>query len=271
MILPDRKCLENLAKEHNLSSPQKDVFIMRFTNDMNVSDREIAEMLRIKHGAYRSRLTEIYKKFNIPGESSGKFKELEKIVNTKCGIPFSPILKEYLEEMSPVYRFYGRDDELNELLEHTKKCRLITIRGMKGIGKTYLAVKLVEKVKELSKFEYVIWSDLRRISSFDDVVDSLIKRFNISPGKNPTKQLINYFQDHKCLLILDDVTAVVKLERAEYDKYLDFLKIVADCSHKSCLILTGYEFPKEIKNYTNGKQLISGSFDTTLMLWDVLI
>jgi WD40 repeat protein len=251
MILPPSQCLESLAKEHHLSPEQKEVFIARFSNDSNVRDREVADKLEIGFSAYRNRWTGIYKKFKITDEYSRKFKELEKKVNTKCGIPFSPILKEYLDEMSPVYRLYGRDDDLNKLLEHTKKCRLITIRGMKGIGKTALAVKLVEKVKELSEFEYIIWSDLRRISSFDELIDNLIKVFDISSGKNKTKQLINHFQQHKCLLILDDVTAVVKLERAEYDKYLNFVKDVAKCTHKSCLILTGYEFSEEIKNYTD--------------------
>lgn len=53
--------------------------------------------------------------------------------------------------------FVGREEELKRLIKwiFEDKCCLVFIFGLKGIGKSFIFVKLIEKIKD--KFEFVIW------------------------------------------------------------------------------------------------------------------
>ena len=60
-------------------------------------------------------------------------------------------------EALDVSTFYGREDELAQLREWVirDRCRLITLVGMGGIGKTALSVRLGEQVQ--NEFEVLVW------------------------------------------------------------------------------------------------------------------
>ncbi|NET53548.1 MAG: hypothetical protein F6K09_34340, partial [Merismopedia sp. SIO2A8] len=64
-------------------------------------------------------------------------------------------------EATSVRVFYGRTAELYTLEKWLLEdgCRLVTILGMGGMGKTTLSVKLAEQLQD--KFDYVIWRSLR--------------------------------------------------------------------------------------------------------------
>ena len=71
--------------------------------------------------------------------------------------------------------FYGRTEELATLTQWivNDKCRLVSLLGMGGIGKTALAVKFAESVQE--QFQYLIWRSLRYAPSIEDILTELIQ------------------------------------------------------------------------------------------------
>ncbi|OIP68780.1 MAG: signal transduction protein [Oscillatoriales cyanobacterium CG2_30_44_21] len=65
-----QKFLAKLAQNHQLSADQERVFLLRFSE--NRDDREVANLLEISEEAYRKRMGEIYRKFDIGGKGPGK-------------------------------------------------------------------------------------------------------------------------------------------------------------------------------------------------------
>lgn len=65
-----QKFLTRMAQIHQLSVDQESVFLLRFGE--NREDREVASFLGISEEAYRKRMGEIYRKFDISGKGPGK-------------------------------------------------------------------------------------------------------------------------------------------------------------------------------------------------------
>ncbi|MUG93578.1 ATP-binding protein [Scytonema sp. UIC 10036] len=178
-------------------------------------------------------------------------------------------------EAPDVSLFYGRTEELATLKQwilnefpverQSQRCRLITLLGMGGMGKTYLSVKLVQQIQD--KFEFVIWRSLLPLPSLKDLLSDLI--VFLSNGQDTdlpdnthsrTSRLIHYLQLHRCLLVLDNADIVLQehtVQKRGYRncmcfpykgdrEYREFFKRVGESTHQSCLILTSRDRFKEI-------------------------
>ncbi|MBW4475047.1 MAG: NACHT domain-containing protein [Stenomitos rutilans HA7619-LM2] len=162
-------------------------------------------------------------------------------------------------EVPDVSVFFGRTEELKTLKNWIKKerCRLLILLGTGGIGKTSLAAKLAEEIQ--TDFEYIVWRSLRNAPPLEEILVNLTKflsnRQQTDLPENLNQKislLITCLQEHRCLVILDNMESVfqedtyVGVYREGYENYGDLLRRVGETVHKSCLVLTSREKPREV-------------------------
>ena len=168
-----------------------------------------------------------------------------------------------LSEMPELGAFYDRTSSLQTLTTWIlqQHSRLITLTGISGIGKTSLAVQLVQQIKD--EFEYAVWYTLDEFPTIDKFQSNLIQLLSNSenPDSSPTNQkhlpLIKYLQNHRCLIVLDDVHHLfcsgesAGKYKPECEEYRSLFKQIEKLSHQSCLLLIGWEQPREVTQVKN--------------------
>ena len=161
----------------------------------------------------------------------------------------SPIID--LTDAPELPYFYDRTSELSTLKQwilqaHT---RLITVYGLSGIGKSAIALQLIEQTQ--TEFDYIIWLSLTNTPTLSTLQTEL-KQFFGRSQQPPLPTVIDYFRSSRCLVILDDVQNIFKSSElagqylAGYEDYGKFFKQTATSSHQSSLILLSWEKPREI-------------------------
>ncbi|MBF2047144.1 MAG: pentapeptide repeat-containing protein [Elainella sp. C42_A2020_010] len=169
--------------------------------------------------------------------------------------------------------FHGRSQELATLEQWIRQdhCRLITLLGIGGVGKSSLAVKLAHQLvgsggtegqilphhpstsPPTHSFDYVIWRSLRNAPSLETLLADLV--LFLSHQQEPhggLNQLLRYFRSARCLLILDNVETVFQEGdraghyRAGYENYGELWQVIGKTAHQSCVILTSREKPLEL-------------------------
>ncbi|WP_298913364.1 NB-ARC domain-containing protein [uncultured Nostoc sp.] len=254
--------LSTLAQKLSVSSSELEV-LSHAVQDK--SPNAIAQELHISAEAVRKRLSEVYKKFQVSGSGPGKLTKLQQVIESEYRaslVTMEPIAnsKQDWGEAPTIHDvFYGRKDELSTLNKWIvdDKCRLVALLGMGGIGKTALSVKLADKVQD--NFECLIWRTLRNAPPIEEILANLLR---FLPGEKETDLpktvderitlLIKCFRKHRCLVVLDNAETILEEGiraghhyREGYEGYGELLKRVGEEPHKSCLVLTSREKPKE--------------------------
>jgi len=154
--------------------------------------------------------------------------------------------------------FFGREPELAMLEQWVlqEQCKLITVFGVGGIGKTTLSIKLAHQVEE--SFDYVIWRSLRNAPPLDALLVDLIQFLTPTPvAKLPETldgQIENLLEclQQRCLLVLDNYETILQEEiqagayRIGYENYGSLLKCIGETHHQSCVVVTSREKPAEL-------------------------
>jgi NB-ARC domain len=180
-------------------------------------------------GSYRQ--IEVYQEQTVKNRAVRLWKYLSELLSTKVN---KYNLRQVLEELEIDYlspelatatvetsrisrsRFCGRLAELWQLQSwvESEQRQLISISGMRGIGKTALVRKLVENLTP--NLDRVIWISLAAAPPLIDVLSMAIKEVGGGRSAKLSKNLavaidktINHLQKHRCLLIFDNADPVL--------------------------------------------------------------
>lgn len=156
--------------------------------------------------------------------------------------------------------FYGRETELAQLWQWIAddRCRVVAVLGIGGIGKSTIAIKAALQMQ--AEFEIVVWRSLSNSPPLEELLSNLLKFFMPVCGENPVipttidekfSLLMKYLRSRRCLLILDNSETILQSEqvgqwRKGYEAYGQLLRSIGETPHKSCLLLTSREKPREI-------------------------
>ncbi|MEO1005482.1 MAG: NB-ARC domain-containing protein [Cyanobacteria bacterium J06638_38] len=256
--------LSNQTGKH-LSSLQREILQGSWNGEPYPA---IAQVAYCTEGHVRDVAAELWRELSAAlGERVGKksFKRiLEKKVNSGELLSLLgefPSQSRHWGDAPDVSVFLGRTAELNILQQWIVEdnCRLITLLGMGGMGKTYLAAKLAHLLE--SEFELIIWRSLRNAP---DVVDILAELIQFLSQQQETAlpdrldgrilSLLEYLRASRCLLILDNAESLLQSGvrtgsyREGYEGYGQLFKAVGETNHKSCFVLTSREKPQGLSS-----------------------
>src|SRR5216683_1001017 len=162
--------------------------------------------------------------------------------------------------------FYGREQEL-ALLSHwvlQERCRVVSLLGLGGIGKSALAVQVMHRLAD--QFDVVIFRSLRDAPSCEEVLDACLQvlspeRLVLVPQslERRLSLLLEELRSWRVLLVLDNLESL--LEEGEvrgrlrpgYEEYGRLLRLLAQTEHQSCLLLTSREKAAGLRAW-EGKQ-----------------
>ena len=159
-----------------------------------------------------------------------------------------------------VSRFTGREAELADLSHWIvqEQCRLVAVLGMGGIGKSALVSLLGQHLAP--QFEAVLWRSVRDAPSCEDLIADCLTFFSDTPPaafppllEQRINQLIGRLQERRCLLVLDNLEALLEEGDPEggyrpgYQDYGRLLERLGESVHQSCVVLTSREKPRELE------------------------
>jgi transcriptional regulator with XRE-family HTH domain len=158
-----------------------------------------------------------------------------------------------------VTTFYGREWELNLLTSWLveEHCRVVSVLGLGGIGKSALATRVMHQVAE--RFEVVIWRSLRDAPTCETLLDACLQ--SLAPQtlrevpvslEQRLSLLLEHLRHTRILLVLDNLEALLEEGqsmghmRPGYEGYAQLLRRMAETEHRSCLLLTSREKPSDL-------------------------
>ena len=99
----------------------------------------------------------------------------------------------------------GREGEIADLIDllDDPACRLLTLVGLGGIGKTRLGIEVARRMWD-SYPDGIYFVPLQPLQAADQIAPALTGIFGIQTAHHPRDQLLSYLRDKHLLLVLDN-------------------------------------------------------------------
>ncbi len=155
--------------------------------------------------------------------------------------------------------FYGREWELNLLSQWVvqERCRVVSVLGLGGIGKSALATQVMHRVAE--RFEVVIWRSLRDVPTCEALLDDCLQVLAPQALRDVSASLerrqgllLECLRSSRILLVYDNLESFLEEGqdtghiRPGYEGFAQVLRRVAESEHQSCMLLTSREKPSDL-------------------------
>src|SRR2546423_210821 len=172
-------------------------------------------------------------------------------------------------EALDVPSFYDREEELATLEQWIveERCRVVSVLGMGGIGKSALAVRVMHRVA--AHFEVVLFRSLRNAPDCSALLDDCLSVLSPEPlGVVPQSLerrlslLLVELRRRRVLLVLESLGGLLEAGdvlgrlRPGFEAYGHLLRQVAQTAHQSCLLLTSREKPAGLRALEGSRTLV---------------
>lgn len=175
-----------------------------------------------------------------------------------AGYQYTPVAVNWAQ-MPEVPVFYGREverDQLKGWLLQEPACRMVTINGPAGIGKTSLAIHVAKAVQ--GHFDGMIWQSLRHKPPLDHMLGRWLAQISCEPlapseWYDQLSWVMDYFREHRCLVVIDNLEvlfshgSLIANYEPGYEAYGEFFRRLREETHKSSVIVTSREQHRELR------------------------
>ncbi|MFM6205001.1 NB-ARC domain-containing protein [Planktothrix sp.] len=186
----------------------------------NEQYRRIARLTHVTEDTIKKEVSLLWRLLSeVFGEKVTKFNIKEVFMRSPSSVYLvTSNTREDWADAPDVSFFLGRETDLNILKQWViqDRCRLLTIVGLPGKGKTSLTVKLAQEIG--GDFQGIIWRSLLNSLSIQDLIKDWIlflsHQENIDLPERLDQQinlLISYLKQHRYLLILDNVETILAM------------------------------------------------------------
>ena len=101
-------------------------------------------------------------------------------------------------------------------LDPTHECRCILLHGPPGIGKTALAIKVANDLRETDKNTMVVYVNCKYIYSADDFAEKVLAQIYHYPSNNPISglrtRLVNSDSNNFTIMLLDNFEFLIDVD-----------------------------------------------------------
>ena len=136
--------------------------------------------------------------------------------------------------------FVGRQDELAEMARMASDvhCRLITLHGPGGIGKTRLALAFAEETRRHDDEAYFVGLEAAQSAQGFYAAIAAAFGFELSPRGNPKDVLCEALRTFEGLLVLDNFEQLLPAVAVEQNEARDFLPILLRAAPRLKMLVT---------------------------------